>query len=238
MKYTKEQEESIKTLDRNLLVSAGAGSGKTRVLVERFIQILLTEAASVDEIVAITFTNKAANEMRERIRKTASEKSISASNERERSKWLKIKHEVEGARISTFHGFCSRLLREHPVEAGVDPAFRVVDEIQMTLMLNATVQDIIFRSLEEGNASIADLVVRYGKDGLASVVKDSYNLVRGSGMGFDDAFRLTLKALHESLEMIDFAKKRMLDAGDSFSRLDRKALPQRTREKIDELKRK
>lgn len=233
MKYTKEQEEAIKTLDKNLLVSAGAGSGKTRVLVERFIYMLLTEAASVDEIVAITFTNKAANEMRERIRKTASDKSISANNENERNKWLKIKHDVEGARISTFHGFCNRLLRENPVEALVDPRFSVLDEIQMTLILRKTVQDIILKSLEDGNALVADLVVRYGKDGLASVVRHSYDLVRGSGMCFDDALGVTLKVLRESLEMIVPAKMRVLDAGDSLARLDRKALPQKTKEKLD-----
>lgn len=237
MKYTKEQEESIKTLDKNLLVSAGAGSGKTRILVERFIHILETERAAVDEIVAITFTNKAADEMRERIRKTAGERISSAKNERDRKKWLAIKHEVEGARISTFHGFCSRLLRENPLEARVDPAFRVMDEVQMTLMLNAAVQDIIFKSLEEGHERTGDLIMRYGKDGLTRLIKQAYELVRGSGMSFDDCLQLTLKSLHESLGMIDSAKRRVLSAGDSIARLDRKALPQKTREKVDEFER-
>jgi ATP-dependent helicase/nuclease subunit A len=233
VKYTKEQEEAIKTLDKNLLVSAGAGSGKTRVLVERFIHILLTEAADIDEIVAITFTNKAATEMRERIRRTADEKILGADKEYERNKWLKVKHDVEGARIGTFHGFCSCLLRDNPVEAGVDPAFSVLDEIQMTLILRNTVQDVIFKSLEGGNALIADLVVRYGKDSLARMVKHSYDLVRGSGMSFDDALGVTVKALRESSEMIVPAKMRVLDAGDSLARLDRDTLPQKTKEKLD-----
>ena len=67
--FTRQQQEAISTLDRNVSVSAGAGSGKTRVLVERFLKILEEEKASAQEILAITFTRKAAREMRERVQK-------------------------------------------------------------------------------------------------------------------------------------------------------------------------
>ena len=169
MEYTREQEKAIKTLDKNLLVSAGAGSGKTRVLVDRYIHILMTEAAGVDGIVAITFTNKAANEMKERIRRTASNRMADANTEQERNKWLRIKHEVEGARIGTFHGFCSRIIRENPIEAGVDPRFNVLDEIQMVLMLRNAVEEVILKALEEGHELISDLVVGYGKTPLLTL---------------------------------------------------------------------
>ena len=66
--FTPEQRAAIETLDRNLLVKAGAGAGKTRVLVERYVHVLATGAADTDGIVAITFTRKAAREMKERIR--------------------------------------------------------------------------------------------------------------------------------------------------------------------------
>jgi ATP-dependent helicase/nuclease subunit A len=233
MEYTREQEKAIKTLDKNLLVSAGAGSGKTRVLVDRYIHILMTEAAGVDGIVAITFTNKAANEMKERIRRTASNRMADANTEQERNKWLRIKHEVEGARIGTFHGFCSRIIRENPIEAGVDPRFNVLDEIQMVLMLRNAVEEVILKALEEGHELISDLVVGYGKNALVDIVMKAYGLIRGSGMSFEDVCNLTLTHLFESAAMIDIVKKGLFDAADSLLLFDREILPQKTREKVD-----
>jgi len=80
--FTPEQRCAIETLDTNVSVSAGAGSGKTRVLVERFIKIIADQKSSADAILAITFTKKAAKEMRERIRKTLYTLLEAAENDR------------------------------------------------------------------------------------------------------------------------------------------------------------
>src|SRR5437870_93116 len=115
-----EQRIAAHTLDRHISVTAGPGAGKTTVLVERYLEILRTQNVSVDNIVAITFTNRAANEMRERVRKNIDEL-LRASTGDERQKWLRHKRALEGAMITTIHGFCARLLREFPVEAELDP---------------------------------------------------------------------------------------------------------------------
>src|SRR5262245_56467722 len=112
------QAEAAYTLDRHVAVTAGPGAGKTTVLVERYLHILRTTGASVDHIVAITFTNRAANEMRERLRHELDQLLRSAASE-ERRKWMRHKRTLDGAIITTIHGFCARLLREFPIEAGV-----------------------------------------------------------------------------------------------------------------------
>ena len=124
-----EQELAAHTLDRHLSVTAGPGAGKTTVLVERYLEILRTQNISVDNIVAITFTNRAANEMRRRVRNDI-DGFLRASTGDARQKWMRHKRALEGAVITTIHGFCSRLLREFPVEAELDPQFVLLEEHQ------------------------------------------------------------------------------------------------------------
>src|SRR5881275_3641823 len=100
-----EQELAAHTLDRHLSVTAGPGAGKTTVLVERYLEILRTRKVSVDNIVAITFTNRAANEMRERVRREI-DNLLKQTDGDERRRWLRHKRALEGACITTIHGFC------------------------------------------------------------------------------------------------------------------------------------
>src|SRR6267143_7148790 len=103
-----EQAVAANTLDRHLSVTAGPGAGKTLVLVKRYLEILRTRRVSVDNIVAITFTNRAANEMRERVRKEI-DNLLKQTDGDERRRWLRHKRALEGACITTIHGFCSRV---------------------------------------------------------------------------------------------------------------------------------
>src|SRR6185436_8739912 len=126
----------------HISVTAGPGSGKTTVLVERFLHILRTHKLNIDQIVAITFTNRAANEMRERLREELNALLKEASPE-ERPQWLNYKRTLDGAVITTIHGFCVRLLREFPVEARVDPQFVLLDEHRTAMLLAAVVEDVL-----------------------------------------------------------------------------------------------
>ena len=131
-----EQMAAILAIDCNVSVSAGAGSGKTKVLVERFLHILeqdlpdyrATGKLQLDagNILAITFTRKAAGEMKERVRKSI-EQRLSKGKE-VNGFWHKQLESLNRAQISTIHGLCSRILRENPVEACLDPAFVVAEE--------------------------------------------------------------------------------------------------------------
>ena len=114
--FTPEQREAIARRDGDLMLSANAGSGKTSVLVERFVASVVQDGLRADQVLAITFTDKAAGELRARVR----------------SRLLELDHrqaarEAEAASITTFHGFCARILRAHAVAAGLDPGFAVLD---------------------------------------------------------------------------------------------------------------
>src|SRR6266478_4730160 len=89
-----EQQLAAHTLDRHVAVTAGPGAGKTTVLVERYLHILRTRDISIDQIVAITFTNRAASEMRERLR-TELDKLLSSTTSNERAKWMRHKRTLE-----------------------------------------------------------------------------------------------------------------------------------------------
>ncbi len=115
--------------DRHLIVTAGAGTGKTSLLIERYVALLRHERASVEQIVAITFTEKAAAEIRMRLRDRL-DAVLRESSEGERGRWAQAIEDLDKAPINTIHGFAAGLLREHPVEAGIDPGAVVEDEQQ------------------------------------------------------------------------------------------------------------
>src|SRR5881396_2904310 len=102
-----EQKKAAYTLDRHVSVTAGPGSGKTTVLVERYLHILReNKGLNIDQIVAITFTNRAANEMRERLRKDL-DRILAGCEGDERQRWMRYKRTLDGAVINTIHGFCA-----------------------------------------------------------------------------------------------------------------------------------
>ena len=116
---TAEQARAVERRDGSILVSAGAGSGKTSVLVERFAQAVIADGCPVESILAITFTEKAAAQLTSRVRARLLE-----LDEPE------LAREAEAAWISTIHGFCARVLRTHALAAGLDPDFRVLDALE------------------------------------------------------------------------------------------------------------
>ncbi len=119
----------IKTaLDRSMLVEAAAGTGKTTELVNRIVNVIAQGRAKIHEIVAVTFTEKAAGELKLRLRARLEQERQGAGSETERARLQDAAAGLEEAHISTIHGFCADLLRERPVEAGVDPRFEALDE--------------------------------------------------------------------------------------------------------------
>jgi ATP-dependent exoDNAse (exonuclease V) beta subunit len=127
------------TLDRTLVVEAAAGTGKTSELVRRMVAILAGGAAELDRIVAVTFTEAAAGELKLRLRTEIEKARLDESRaEIERERLRASLPKLEEARIGTIHSFCADLLREHPVEAGVDPRFEVAaDDISRPLFERA-----------------------------------------------------------------------------------------------------
>ncbi|MBI4886584.1 MAG: UvrD-helicase domain-containing protein [Acidobacteria bacterium] len=117
-------------LDETLIVEAAAGTGKTSELIRRILQVLAEGRAEVHEIVAVTFTEKAAGELKLRLRQGLEEERRAAGDPAVAARLLAAVQNLEEAHVSTIHGFCADLLRERPVEARVDPLFRVLTEGQ------------------------------------------------------------------------------------------------------------
>lgn len=113
---TTEQAAIVADRGRDMLVTAGAGGGKTRVLVERYVSLL--QEHRIPEIAAVTFTDAAAMEMRERVRRELLDQPEMASH----------RADIDEAVIGTIHSLCYMILREHPVEASIDPAARILSE--------------------------------------------------------------------------------------------------------------
>jgi ATP-dependent exoDNAse (exonuclease V) beta subunit len=126
--------ERVRTrVDLNFLVEAGAGTGKTRLLVDRVENLIATGAARMRDVVAITFTETAAADLRVQIRQrveAAMRRAEGEAGERFRT----ALEDLEIAHVSTIHAFAAELLRERPVEAGIDPGFAVADELSASLL--------------------------------------------------------------------------------------------------------
>ena len=128
-------------LDDTLIVEAAAGTGKTTELVHRMVRVIESGRAEVTEIVSVTFTEKAAGELKLRLREALEEsRRAAAVGSSERDRLDNALRRLEEAQISTVHGFCADLLRERPVEARVDPLFNVLTEAQARRLYDAAFQ--------------------------------------------------------------------------------------------------
>lgn len=147
--FTREQCLALLT-DRHIAVTANAGSGKTTVLVERYVRLLL-EGVDIRSIVAITFTRKAAAEMRIRVATRLEQeynKMLEKGDERATSRIRKLRERLNIAQISTIHSFCAGLLRNYPVEAKVNPLFAIIDEFDSKRLREETIAFLAERKLQ------------------------------------------------------------------------------------------
>ena len=185
MQLTLRQQEAL-NIEKHVCVTAGAGSGKTTVLVDRYLEILRGKEVKPQKIVAITFTEKASAEMRERVvAKLKTEQNI-----RDREAFLE---QMNTAPISTIHAFCSGILREFPFQAGVPANFSVLQGIDQKLLLQRilreTLKDIATDPAHKYRGELKRVLRRYGgrqkleelfsaminqRDVIAHFIKDIY----------------------------------------------------------------
>ncbi len=169
LKLNPEQQAAVDA--RGLVfVSAGAGTGKTKVLVERFARAVCGEGIDVESILVITYTEKAAGELRSRIRASLVERGRAD-----------LARALDGAWISTIHGFCHRLLRSHPIAAGVDPRFRVLDESQGRVLRGEAFQAALTEFCADDDPARLRLLAVYRADGLRRMLTGVYETLRSAG---------------------------------------------------------
>ncbi len=131
-----ERRRAVRDFSRSLCVEAGAGTGKTKLLIDRFLEIVRTGRARCTQVVAITFTEKAAGEMKVRLRdEIEALLGDGTIPDDERERLAAARDDLERAPISTIHSFASTILREHPIEAGIDPSFVQLDALEGALLI-------------------------------------------------------------------------------------------------------
>jgi ATP-dependent helicase/nuclease subunit A len=162
---TAQQARAVFTRDVSVVLSSGAGCGKTHVLTERYLAHLREDGAEVGEVVAITFTERAAREMRRRIRREVTAHLYAAPTEGEADVWARHLRALETGPISTIHAFCGTLLRQHALEAGLDPRFDVLEEVLAGNLQAEALDDCLQRLLTAQTSAGEDLrqlVLLYG----------------------------------------------------------------------------
>ncbi|MCK4257516.1 MAG: UvrD-helicase domain-containing protein [Halanaerobiales bacterium] len=233
-KPTSAQKEAIETTDQCIVLSAGAGSGKTGVLTQRYLHLISHRLANVDEILAITFTNKAAGEMKERILKEVNRRAIEADIYEEKDFWRNVKEDLNLAQISTFHSFCGQILRQNPLEVGVDPFFRIFDEIEADEILDETIEEIFLKGLDKGELSVITLVREFGIYAINDLLKNAY--INSRPTNLDQLADKTLKLLSKSSQVLELLKTEICDLVEELLQINHsEKLAKGTKTKMDEL---
>ena len=182
---TPGQRASVEHVDGPLLVSAGAGSGKTFTLTQRIAYALLPDSGpavgGIDEVLAITFTEKAASEIKARVKRTLRAEGLG-------DEALK----VDGAWISTIHGMCARILRTHALDLGIDPAFRIVGDAERAELLAAAIDAALSEGAVAGGGAYRALFDEYkarsrmpNETSVASMLEALLDKAAGQRKGLD-----------------------------------------------------
>jgi ATP-dependent exoDNAse (exonuclease V) beta subunit len=177
---TPEQRAAIEARGLNVLLEAGAGSGKTGVMVERYVRLVVDEGIPPDTVLAFTFTDKAAAELRARVRAELSRRSAGSGAKAVRA--AELLTTIGGAWITTIHGFCNRVLAAHPVAAGVDPGFRVLDQPEAERAAREAFDTALAEFLAGGDAAREETVAAYDLEGLRGVIVATHDELRSRGI--------------------------------------------------------
>lgn len=162
MTWTKAQQKVIDTRNKNLLVSAAAGSGKTAVLVERIISMISEgeDPLDIDRLLVVTFTNAAAAQMRDRIGKALEKKLNNEPNNAHLQRQVSL---LQSAHITTIHSFCLNVLRNYFHHIDLDPSFKMAEESEITLMKSDIISEVLEKWYEEASEDFHRLIESYSR---------------------------------------------------------------------------
>lgn len=202
--FTEKQKECTEDIKHSLAILAGAGSGKTAVLIERIKNIVSKKAASLNDIVAITFTEKAAGELIYRLTEEISPE---------------LRTQVDQATITTIHGFCTKILREDAALIGINPDFKILEEHASRIMIHRTVSTLLKEMLKSGNPDagciVEEMEYRYAVGCLEDLIEERWHVKRwNDSKSIEDARSSELKrslinCFKEILETIEDKKREM-----------------------------
>jgi ATP-dependent helicase/nuclease subunit A len=229
-----EQIKPILQRGQDIVVTAGAGTGKTRTLVARYLS-LLAEKVPMREIVAITFTKKAAREMRNRIREEVRIYLHSSGlDEEDQRYWRDIYESLDSSRISTIHSLATDILRQHPAELGLDPKFELLDEGQAARLKARAIEASLAWGSEDPAAAVIFPI--YGDWKLRRVLGELFSKRLDIGQALDqftdDIWQFWLPELTRPLKsFVD--DKEVIAALDEFLEYEKSGILQQAHEKGD-----
>jgi ATP-dependent helicase/nuclease subunit A len=178
--WTEEQENAIRARNTNLLVAAAAGSGKTAVLVERIIQLIIEDKVDIDRMLVVTFTHAAAGEMRERI--SAALLVEMENRDKNEENLIRQMNLLNRASISTLHAFCTDVVRKYFHLIDVDPNFRIGDTTETSIMKLEAIEELLESEYAQEYAAFLNLVEMFGggKDDtpLQNLVLQAYEFIQ------------------------------------------------------------
>lgn len=205
MKFSPSQQEVIDLRNKNILVSAAAGSGKTTVLVERIIKLLINEKEDVDKFLIVTFTNAAASGMKQKIHKALIKAMQNSEDKEHLSRQLNL---LSKANISTIHSFCIDVIRKNFHVIGIDPSFRIGDVNEVDILLQESIDEVLENHYAEKPEGFIQLVESFtgnrGDFELNEIIKDIYKFI----LSFPDP----LEWLSDSVNMLSVSE---IDLKDS-----------------------
>ena len=164
MAWTDSQRNAIESRDKNLLVAAAAGSGKTAVLVERIIRQILEGECDVDRLLVVTFTHAAAEEMRIRMEAALRGKLEQEENADQQERLERQLILLSGASISTLHSFCQELIRQNFSALDLDPEFRIGGEQELRLMQQDVLEELFEEEYDRGDKEFLEFADVLGGD--------------------------------------------------------------------------
>ncbi|MTI65322.1 MAG: helicase-exonuclease AddAB subunit AddA [Firmicutes bacterium] len=206
VKWTTDQKNAIDFRDCNLLVSAAAGSGKTAVLVQRIIDLIIKDKIDIDRLLIVTFTKAAAGEMRERIQNAIAERiEKKDADEKHLRKQLSL---LNKASITTVHSFCINVVRKNFHILDIDPGFRIGDVTETNVLIKDSLEEVLEQEYEKKEEKFINLVESYsgnrGDERLQKLVLKTYFFIQSKPYPF--------KWLEESVNMFDINKDELMDS--------------------------
>lgn len=180
--WTEKQKQTIEERDKNILVAAAAGSGKTAVLVERIKKMVTEENVPINSMLIVTFTNAAASEMREKIRKALKKKAAD---------FPELKNQLDllpGANISTFHSFALEVIKQFSYEIDLDPDFSTCDESQAAVLIEESLDELLEKYYEESSPDFIEFLDWYGSEKSNEGIKDIIRKIHKTIMSIPDPF--------------------------------------------------
>ena len=166
------RNDAINQIGKSVFLEAGAGAGKTRVMVDRIVQTVASGRVELRQIAAITFTEKAAGELRARVRQALAEAIENRGGSRGEAEIERLEiaqGQVDAAHIETIHAFASSLLRERPFEAGIDPRFEILDQLGASLDLDEAWREWLWEEHDPGAAAAIELARSLGRLALPDI---------------------------------------------------------------------